>query len=253
MNSAFTKLLKSLYLYIIPAICLFGCTKVPQDSPQGIAVFVAPSQWMSQYFKEPLDIKSQKDLSKAISAPWYADFSVIREKNSSEMSIGTCEKFFSEKDASLYAAKESEAAAFMGLTAMCQAVNILKEAKPAVKTYIGSSLINELTPDKLPKEFAFLVSSSEESSARKDPSIQFWGDINKDLVATIVSEYQSTYLNAEAQQAIDILGRGDFDGDGIEDVLVAIKSAAVGGSFSDERIFALKNSTGKRWELVGKH
>ncbi len=75
-------------------------------------------------------------------------------------------------------------------------------------------------PEKLPAPLAFQISTREMERDANDKSKRYWGDINKNLQFEAVSKDQVKFFDAGGTQNISLVGRGDFNDDGVEDILI---------------------------------
>ncbi|MFZ7097099.1 hypothetical protein ACOPJQ_13155 [Luteimonas dalianensis] len=132
-------------------------------------------------------------------------------------------------------------AIFQGRAVYCQAVTLTLAAQPAAISYLRPFAFDEGLPDRLPWQVAMIVSSSEAQRIADERPDATW----RQALFGPLTEFSSCgthcgrYADPGAEQWMRLLARGDFDGDGIEDMLLSSSDAAIGGSYRATRMFVL--------------
>lgn len=123
----------------------------------------------------------------------------------------------------------------------CQAATLTLAAQPAAISYLRSLAFDETLPDRLPWQVAMIVSGAEAQRIAAERPHATW----RQALFGPLTEFSSCgphcgkYVEPGAEQVVRLVARGDFDGDGVEDVLLSSYDAATGGSYRAVRMFML--------------
>lgn len=216
-----------------------------------------PVKWTQEFgmpdlLDQPPEVSSQTDLRRLLELPWYASIDVEASELKASHAIDSCNDYFAVKSTDLRARKEPEHKALLEFMVMCEATRVLSEASPAKRSYIPEQPLSDQLPNKLPKSFALVTSQSEWNRIENDHGIASWGDVNAIKQVNQVSPHQAEYLSDAGLQTVSILGRGDFNGDGREGLLVSVKDTVEGGSYFNLQLFVLTATDQEDW-LVEAH
>jgi hypothetical protein len=168
-------------------------------------------------------------------------------KGAEQVSISTCSQYLAAKDDGFYAATnfdEGMQSFFMGT---CFALRSLKKVKPANTSYLDPNgwsasdlsmlppIVAELWPDE-PGKRAHDASSAGQSWAAFDPSLKI------DAIKGYMLTAESSAL--EGAYSFELLARGDFNGDGVEDwAVVGTTNPTTGGTFHASAFYILTRMT----------
>lgn len=170
----------------------------------------------------------REDLRDLLERRWYTSVDVITGSAKAPVPLASCKEYFSVKAQDLRADKEREQNALLELIVMCEATRLLAEADASRQSSMPARPLNEDLSEALPKEFALITSLNETRRIMNDPAISSWGDVNDITEVNRVSEHRAEYHSVSGVQTLAILGRGDFNDDGREDILVSVQDAVEG-------------------------
>ncbi len=86
-----------------------------------------------------------------------------------------------------------------------------------------------------------------------DPTISHWGDVNDITEVNHVSEHRAEYRSVSGVQTLSVLGRGDFNDDEHEDILVSVQDSVEGGSYFNMRLFVISVNESGSWDVEYQH
>ena len=135
----------------------------------------------------------------------------------------------------------------------CHAAALTLAAQPAVVSHVRPLAFNEDLPDQLPWQVAMIVSGAEAARIAHERPRATWSEALFEPITGFspCGQYCGTYRDSSQEQTVRLLARGDFDGDGIEDVLVSSWDVALGGSYRATRVLLLtRRQPGGRLELL---
>lgn len=204
---------------------------------------------MPSLLEQTPEVRSQKDLRKLLELPWYARIDVESRELKTPRAIDSCSDYFSVKSSDLRARKEQEHSALLEFMVMCEATRLLSNASAAEYSNIPAQPLDAQLPNRLPKSIALVTSQSEWNRIKKAENISIWGDVNATSMAEQPSMYQADFRSDAGLQTLSILGRGDVNGDGGEDLLVSVKDSAEGGGYFNLRLFVLTVTEQGDWQI----
>lgn len=214
--------------------------------------------WSEEYqmpalLSDSISIKDQPDLKKLLIAPWYAAFAVVNTRTLSETNISNCNQYLLEATDKIRTLRENEMSPFLEFVVMCRATKILVDAKKPLKSNVPKFFLNRTMPNKFPKAMAVLISKKESIQSTSNKYLHYWGDINKGLKFESESKNKVSFSGEGGEQEIVLIGRGDFNNDGYEDVLLSSRETVQGGSYFNYRLFSLTASEKGEWELIKEY
>lgn len=193
------------------------------------------------------------DLQALLDQAWYAAIDVQHTANPEVRSLNTCKDYFANRTPELRALREYGQSAFAELQMACEATRLLLAARTSTESFLPSSVLDENTPQRFPKEFALVTSASEREKLMADPKLAVWGDVDEIVEVDKKSAHEVRYTAADGgEQTLSELGRGDFNQDGVEDVLVRSHDSVQGGSYANVRLFVLSANKHGRWSLLDR-
>lgn len=217
-----------------------------------------PVEWTDEFSMPDLvegvsSPSGREDLRDLLGRRWYTSIDVITGNAKAPVPVSSCKDYFSVKAQDLRADKGQEKNALLELIVMCEATRLLAEASAARQSSIPARPLNEDLSENLPEEFALITSQNETQLIMGDPAISSWGDVNDITKVNRVSEHRAEYHSVSGVQTLSILGHGDFNDDGREDILVSVQDAVEGGSYFNMRLFVLSVRESGSWDVEYQH
>lgn len=189
--------------------------------------------------EQAVKVTSLSDISSLLEQPWYASFNVLSENSISPLTLSTCEEYLAISSAPISTVNEHEASAFMEIKAMCRAAQTISNAKPATRSFLSEFRFDEDLPDQLPKSLALFTSVAEGLAQTKNDSLKYWSDVNKIHAVELAGANKALYQHDAGTQQIELVAKGDFNSDGIEDLLISSRESVEGGTYNAIRIVGI--------------
>jgi hypothetical protein len=122
----------------------------------------------------------------------------------------------------------------------CLVLQKLRNAKPARTSYVHDLVWDKHVLPLLPPQLAITVSKETESAANDAAGRgRNWLDFDPSVTAGGDGTDQIEVTGKGFIQRLILWGRGDFNGDGIEDLLVESLDTLTGGTYRNLRLFVL--------------
>lgn len=213
-----------------------------------------PVEWfdafaLGEVLAEPSDTRDLEDVKLAMAAPWYGPVAVTN-RDGEAMTLASCEAYLQVQHQHVRPDDPTYWVPFMDRALTCQAARLIVTGRPADHSYVRPLHFDAALPEKMPWQVAMMPSGSERermSAERPDAS---WRDV-RTVTFKLCGNYCGIYADAAGSQQVQLVARGDFDGDDVEDLLVRSSNAANGGSYRAIRMFLLtRRQVGSDIELI---
>lgn len=135
----------------------------------------------------------------------------------------------------------------------CRAAMLTLAAQPAAISHLRALAFDEDLPDHLPWQVAMIFSGTEAERIGAERPDATWRQALFEPLTDVSScgPHCGSYGDPGGDQAVRLVARGDFDGDGIEDILLSSSNSVRGGSYQASRMFLLtRRQPDGRIELI---
>ena len=240
---------------------LLSVTACAEKSPEqkaaqntnSIPVTIYSGMQLGSLLNEVVASDKVDDVKVMFNKDWYSAVNVKSAKQTNETySIKSCAEYFKLADKSLTTVKENENSAFAEFVLMCQVAKVIVEAKPSKLTFLNDLTFDKNLPDKLPKQIAMVISSTESKKINENSNLVNWSDVNKITKVDVISEFKAIYHQQGSTQEIELVAKGDFNADGIEDVLLSSRDSVEGGSYGALRMLYFTKQSNEGAYVMGK-
>lgn len=177
-------------------------------------------------------------------------FSVTHTKSAKSESFSNCATYLASATEKTRALQPNDMGPFLEIAAMCRSTDVLARAEGFGHSYIPEEFLNQSSIGSFPSAFAIDISSAEAEQHANDPAVKYWGDINKLNTFEVISKERARFTHSGGNQQIDLVGRGDFNGDDIEDLLLVSRDSVEGGSYFNMRLFSITANKEGEWVLL---
>jgi hypothetical protein len=128
---------------------------------------------------------------------------------------------------------------FLRMMAHCRALAMLVKAKPATRSFLDGFALGAPALDLLPADLRF------EASSRNARAVtgKTWRAVDPKARATGHEPNLLRVTGRGYQNEVSEYGRGDVDGDGLEDIVVRTEGSATGGTYVEHAAYALTRLT----------
>jgi hypothetical protein len=147
---------------------------------------------------------------------------------------------------------DRELQALRSTMAECLVLRELQRAIPARRSYMRDLVWDERVLSTLPVELAISVSDEEKRAIRDAASRgKTWADFDPSISARTSGADRIMVTGKGFSEQLILWGRGDFNRDGTEDLLVQSLDTLTEGTYRNTRLFVLtRRTTGGRFAVV---
>jgi hypothetical protein len=229
----------------LPALVLCaatGCSRPSKPEPQAV---VLPSKVAAQaplvIFPE-LGLGAGESIEVALAEPLGDTFEVTLDAShqSARKTLQSCRDYLSVARFIYSAgpAVDSNVLYFEG--ARCDALNLLRSARPALHPVFQNFSFKHLAVKNLPPGMALIIANEEQRDAdwitRKGGSIL---NLDSSVRLHATGPDKAELVTQDWTADLTVLARADFFGNGSEQLLLRRDAAATGGTYRSTRIFLL--------------
>ncbi len=243
----------------VPLVCTAALCVALLMGPAACGTSTAPvAGYEVEWFDGPDAAPGTREgLAERLSLPWLDGIEVhgtAADADESPITLDSCRDYLEVEDRKVRPLEAGMTALIFQARALdCQAMVLALAARPAAVSHLRTLAFDETLPDALPWEVAMIVSGAEADRIAAERPRATW----REALFGPLTEFSSCgthcgrYGDPADEQSVMLVARGDFDGDGIEDMLLGSSDAAKGGSYRAVRTFLLtRREPGGRVELI---
>jgi hypothetical protein len=240
LESTDTIVAKSLNL--LAATCALFSANLPPQQPTR-HVRWAPS----------LELQSLADIDRRLTM-LFAD-PVPVTKGAHEATVTNCTECLEYTKEGFTAKSDRELRRLKSMGVDCLALVALKGAVPARRSYLDGFSLDSQAVKYLPPTLGLVLSQDDlkKVSAAESRGTS-WKEYEPNLKVESENQDRASIENQTALTRLQTYARGDFNGDGIEDLLLRVDNLSKQGSYSNSRLLLLtRTSTYGKLRLVKEY
>jgi len=224
-------------ILMLSVLLVMGC--MPKGALPPTEVY--PVQWFSGFdmakrLVKEMPVDDQNDVRALLDKYWYAPFKLINSETQQVFSADHCNQILPVLP-QLRTWRPFESRPYLYLTVMCLAAESIANARPARYSALSTFKLDVDFPRYAPKDLTLMISRSETERVLQDNAIVSWAQAETVKFVAKVDKYQARYEMDGAFQTVSLIARGDFNDDGIEDLLLYAQAHVVGGTYTAYRLF----------------
>ena len=186
-----------------------------------------------------LNLESQADIQAALKAPWDDPAPLVLSESGEEMVVGNCIEYMHARDQGYEPLNNLVAAYVNDKAATCEVLSELAAARPSEESYLEQFSLDPQAIGELPPQIGFIVSEERaDAASTAGKAGQGLGEFED----YSVNDFSANHAELDGDgwaMTIDVVAHGDFNADGVEDLLMKVNYQATEGSYIDTRVFIL--------------
>jgi hypothetical protein len=207
--------------------------------------FLGLAVWTAAGMAEPrkvewslkLRLKDRAAISSRLSEPFDGTISVVKEGH--RASVSNCNEYLKLSALGFAPAVDRDTRLLQSWGLDCQALQALRGALPARVSWLKDFNLDAEAPGYLPPDLAASVSSEDTRKAHDAAARHLsWRQYQSGLTATPAPDGLSVVADG-TNTRLEIYARGDFNRDGLEDILIRTTVTFNAASYTDSRLFLL--------------
>lgn len=238
MNSQF----RAVFLFV--ALFAIACATIddaPDKAPSSTGSIVIHNGFtLGDLLKDPRTLNSPEAIESVIAEKWTTPIRLnIDGRDPKSVMIDCCDHYLSQHSLPECPDRESGRIAFKEAAAMCLAAEQIVSANGATESHLAPLDFDEQFMALMPEDLALTVPKLERRSFRNDRVERTWGEVSPVDSVEQISKGHARYRFRDAEQELQLVAQGDFNDDGIEDIIISSRDSANDGSYSAFRLFVL--------------
>ena len=232
--------LRVLALMVIVILAFSRAAWPSEDQPH-------PIWWSPSMDLESLDLIDER-LERTFSTNPADGIPVIKgeEPGDARAFINSCATYDQLTDEGYYAKYNNDMQVLMYNTSLCRAIEMLRDAKPSEESYVNKIIfdmdfLNYLPAIVNPSPSCDYLCRQYAANERRIPWYDF--EVAHFLSVDVENDYRMKVTTDTEILTLEGLARADFNGDGLEDLLLRVTTGPIGGTWGTTRLYLLSRET----------
>ena len=194
------------------------------------------SERTDRFFAREVAKPSKENIEMRNSFDWGYELE-LRSASADTKSASNCKDLANASSAGFTAAKAYEYGAFKAYLTQCQTWSEMAKLAASKRSYISKFKLDNSFPSLAPSTLAFVISNE---SAEKAKTLSTWDEADRIQRTQVASPVRAEYFDAtDGFQVITIVAKGDYNADGIEDIVIEKENSVLSGSYSSSHGYVL--------------
>ncbi|KGR35115.1 hypothetical protein OA39_02050 [Vibrio campbellii] len=194
------------------------------------------SERTDRFFAREVAKPSKENMQLRNSLDWGYELELRRASGDTKL-VSNCKDLANASSAGFTAAKAYEYGAFKAYLTQCQTWSEMAKLAASKRSYISKFKLDDRFPSLAPSALAFVISNE---SAEKAKTLLTWDEADRIQRTQVASPVRAEYFDAtDGFQVIMIVAKGDYNADGIEDIVIEKENSVLSGSYSSSHGYVL--------------
>ena len=164
-----------------------------------------------------------------------------------QSTIASCASYFEQRPKGYEPLSETDLAAMKNEGANCQALRLIQAARPASRELLQGFVFEERSLSKLPAALGPTPNPADRDRREAATAAgRTWASTDPEATISATDSWSAQVQGKDWKTEIKVLGHGDFDGDGTDDILVETLSSGTTGSWREVRLRLLTSAPGAK-------
>jgi len=227
-------------LVFLLSLAAISCYAAPKQNSSDLTLKWYDGLILGDIFDPQIPSDSKQNLKKQLSANWGVTVDLVSPaKQSEHHSVKSCDDFFKAQMHHWEPVNAYETGSYMMMGMLCHAVKIISSGSDAKMSFIGQYKLSKNITDEFPPQFANIISTEERKRIFSNKKITTWKSAASIKSITVENDHKAVVKEAGSTQEVDLLAQGDFNSDGIADILVMVGNTVDEGSYSSTELYLL--------------
>ncbi|MGL6259103.1 hypothetical protein [Vibrio sp. WXL103] len=176
------------------------------------------------------------DFEKIKDLKWEYEFDLINREDESEIYVESCNQMITAFESGFEPKYNSEWGVTLDRHLLCMSLDLINNSTNSSISYVIDFAFDIDFPSKVSSELG--VSVSKEHNVLRAKATN-WNSFSKIDSIEKISGWGVRYIGENSSQIVSLLGKGDYSGNGIEDIFIYVHDSLLEGSYSNSRLFIL--------------
>ncbi len=194
------------------------------------------SERTDRFFVREVAKPSKENMQLRNSLDWGYELELRRAPDKEKL-VSNCQDLATANSMGFTAAKAYEYGAFKAYLTQCQTWSEMAKLAASKRSYISKFKLDDSFPSLAPSALAFVISNE---SAEKAKTLSTWDEADRIQRIQVASPVRAEYFDAtDGFQVVTIVAKGDYNADGIEDIVIEKENSVLSGSYSSSHGYVL--------------
>jgi len=219
-------MMKKLILLACISISSTACAEIEKNK---IAPTYSVENETKSFFVEPVTLEKQEQVKTLLDKKWYFEESLLKEGSPNKV-VTNCNGLSNALDEGFNAFSYREQKVIKAMNKACLIWSNMGELSASATSYLSDFKHDSALAKKMPAELALIISNDDERRLAKASSWEEMSHIKK--VETLNKDKAVYYDNSGGIQKLAVMAKGDYNNDGIEDMVLYMVNTLEEGNYS---------------------
>ena len=179
-------------------------------------------------FIDPVTSDSLEQVNTLLNKQWYFT-KVLTLDGKPDMDVNSCKTLLKAANENYKTTNYQAESILKDFKKTCSTWRDMGQLTPSNKSFLSSFKHSLALPKQMPPELALIISNDDERRLAKASS---WDEMSHIQKIVPVNDAQAIYYdNSGGIQRLTIMAKGDYNQDGIEDMVLYIENSVEGGDY----------------------
>ena len=230
-------MIKKTILLICISISSTACAEIEKNK---IAPTYSLENKTNGYFMEPEVLETPEQVNALYSKSWFYSYEVVIDSKPA-INVDSCKVLSKALQEGYKSSDYKEQVALLATNKICTTWVAMGKLKPSKESFLDSFKHDAALANKMPPELSLIISNDDERRLVKASS---WEEMSHIQKVELVNDDQAIYYdNSGGIQRLTIMAKGDYNQDGIEDMVLHMANAVERGSYSSSYSYIVTRLT----------
>lgn len=176
--------------------------------------------------------ETMADIQRLFQSTWEDGFEAEGEKEKRD--VRSCRQFFSAKKDNLYPQANIDRGPYSAVGLYCIAAQLIIDAKPAHKSFIENLKLDGSIGKYIPADAEYIISDEQPRHTKGN-----WADVEKLKYVKMFKDKEILFSSQDADHSVRPIAVGDFNNDGVQDILLLISHSVKEGTHFEKYLYLL--------------
>ncbi|MDO6764915.1 hypothetical protein [Agarivorans sp. 1_MG-2023] len=220
-------------LTFLSLLTVFGCQTVGADV--SIPAYFSEYNKSTSFFMDAVKTDKPEAFSSMYKSKWYFDAD-LKNQEGDVVKVSTCTDLVANLQNGYTSLNDYEYGYVYASNHICESWSELSKLSSAKKSFLADLSFNESFAKNVPPQLALVISNETEERLATAVS---WDDMFSIERVEELNEEQAIFYSEGSIQKLTLMAKGDYNGDGIEDLLLYMENSVEGGSYSSVHAYVL--------------
>ncbi|MPW30310.1 ATPase [Agarivorans sp. B2Z047] len=220
-------------LTILSLLALLGCQTAGAEA--SIPVYFSEYNKSTSFFMDAMTADTPADFIAMYESNWYFEAS-LKNNDEDSKNVSSCSDLVSSIKNGYTSLNSYEYGYIYASNHICKSWLELSKLSSAKKSFLGDVSFDKPFAKKAPPQLALVISNE---TVERLATAASWNEMFPVQRVESLSSEQAIFYSEGSIQKLTLMAKGDYNNDGIEDILLYMENSVEGGSYSSVYAYVL--------------